>query len=75
MSAREATLDEAKWLRMSELKLPGAGEGAREDPRGPKDMAEVDSVRAPLAVPGGWRPSLSKLKREGAIPREGGCSP
>jgi hypothetical protein len=53
MSALDAARDEAIWLRLSELKLPGAGEGAKEEPRGPKDIAEVDSARAPLVIPGG----------------------
>jgi len=68
MSALDAARDEAIWLRMSELKLPGVGEGAKEEPRGPKDMAEVDSARAPLVVPGSCKPSRSKLEREGAMP-------
>jgi hypothetical protein len=68
MSALDAARDEAIWLRMSELKLPGASDGAKEEPRGPKDMDDVDNARAPFVAAGGCRPSRSKLERDGATP-------
>jgi hypothetical protein len=49
---------------MSTLKLPGAGEAASEEPRGPYDKLAFEGVRPPLAFPGGCRPSRSKLDRE-----------
>jgi len=44
---------------MFELKLPGAGEGAREEPRGAK--VEFDIFRGALS---GAKPSRSKLVLE-----------
>ena len=58
-SCPEPALEGPSWLRKLELKLPGAGEGAKDEPRGPKDILEFDSARAPLAAPG-KSPSLSK---------------
>ena len=61
MSNRDPALDGAIWLRIFELKLPGAGEGAREEPRGAKDIFELE--RAPPAAEG-RNPSLSRLGRK-----------
>lgn len=62
MSSREPALEGAIWLRIFELKLPGAGEGAREEPRGAKDMYELERALLPAAE--GRSPSLSRLGRE-----------
>jgi hypothetical protein len=51
------------WLRMLELKLPGAGDGASDDPRGANDIELFDVVRGALPGVADWAPSLSKLPR------------
>ncbi len=53
------------WLRNSELKLPGPGEGANEAPRGPYDIEEEDSVLvAPRLAMDCCEPSRSRLVLE-----------
>lgn len=55
------------WLRISELKLPGPGEGAKEPPRWVYDIAEDESsaLVPPLLPLVCCDPSLSRLGREG----------
>lgn len=56
MSCPEVCLD-GVMLRIFELKLPGAGDAASDDPRGPKEAAELPIVRGPLPPAVGCRPS------------------
>lgn len=57
---------------MFELKLPGAGEGAKEDPLGPYDIVVLDSVLLPLMVDG-CVPSRSVLLLVLTVLSEAGC--
>jgi len=68
ISALDPALGTVVWLRISELKLPGAGEGARDEPRGPYDVTEADSVLVPLVLPPGYcETSRSKLVLDWAV--------
>ena len=54
----EPARDKGGWLRRLELKLPGAGDGASDEPRGAKDEEEFDDS-ARVVLPNGCSPSLS----------------